>query len=83
VNARVMVDPALVPGRHNIFVSGNDAGAKEQVKAWLGSWFGWSADQIIDLGDITSARGAEMMLPIWIRLFGVFGDPNFNWGVVR
>jgi predicted dinucleotide-binding enzyme len=56
VNADVMVDPAIVPGKHTMFVSGNDEGAKEQVRVLLKS-FGWADDAILDLGDITAARG--------------------------
>ncbi|MEW1984520.1 hypothetical protein [Pseudarthrobacter oxydans] len=38
---------------------------------------------VIDLGDITTARGAEMLLPLWLRLYAVLGTPNFNIKVVR
>ena len=61
--------PALADdGNHHIFVSGNDAEAKAQVSEWLRTWFGWR--HILDLGDITSVRGAETHLPLWLRLFG-------------
>ena len=56
MNCEVMVDPSRVPGDHDVFVSGNDGGAKDQVKQLLGS-FGWNADRVIDLGDITTSRG--------------------------
>ena len=51
-----MVDPGSVPGEHDLFVCGNDEAAKAEVKALLGS-FGWPADRILDLGDISAARG--------------------------
>ncbi|MFC0455116.1 hypothetical protein ACFFGR_00905 [Arthrobacter liuii] len=38
---------------------------------------------IIDPGDITTARGAEMVLPLWLRLFGALGTPDFTFKVVR
>ena len=76
----VMVNPALVPGDSDVFVSGNDAAAKAQVVALLKS-FGWKAP--MDLGDISTARGTEMMLPIWVRLYGVLGQPIFNFKIVR
>jgi len=79
-NAAVMVNPSVVPGDHDIFVSGNDAGAKSQVGELLGS-FGWKT--IIDLGDISSARGVEMLLPIWLRLMGTFKTATFNFHVAR
>ena len=81
MSALVMVNPASVPGDHNVFLSGNDAEAKEQVAALLQDWFGWQPQQIVDLGDITAARGTEMLLPIWLRLFGMFQHPFFNFHV--
>lgn len=78
----VMVDPTLVPGDHNVFVSGNDADAKKRVGDLLGE-FGWKPSNILDLGDITTARGPEMVLPIWVRLYGALGTANFNFAVVR
>ena len=81
-NAQVMVDPARVAGGdHDLFISGNDAAAKARVTELLKRWFGWRS--VIDLGDITTARGAEMLLPIWVRLMGVLGTPLFNFKIVR
>ena len=80
--AAVMVDPAKVAnGDHDLFVSGNDAEAKERVTELLKQWFGWRS--VIDLGDITTARGAEMLLPIWVRLYGALGTAMFNFRIVR
>lgn len=83
MNAAVMVEPTLVPGEHNVFLSGNDVTAKGQVAGWLTEWFGWMPASIIDLGDITSARGAEMLLPMWVRLFGALGTPRINFHIAR
>jgi predicted dinucleotide-binding enzyme len=81
-NAQVMVNPAQVGGGdHDLFVSGNDAAAKARVTELLKQWFGWRT--VIDLGDITTARGAEMLLPIWVRLMGALGTPFFNFKIVR
>jgi predicted dinucleotide-binding enzyme len=81
VNAFVMADPSIVAGgEHTVFVSGNEEPAKAQVTELLRS-FGWR--QIIDLGDITTARGPEMYLPLWIRLWGALGTGTFNVSVVR
>jgi predicted dinucleotide-binding enzyme len=81
MNARLMVDPGAVGGgAHTVFVSGNDAGAKQTVGELLAS-FGWK--DIVDLGDISSARGAEMILPLWLRVFGALKTPMFNFKVVR
>ena len=82
MNCEIMVDPARVPGDHTVFVSGNDQGAKTQVKQLLGT-FGWGDGQIIDLGDITTSRGPEMYLPLWLELCGALGSGAFNINVVR
>lgn len=81
MNAHVMVNPALLAGDHDVFVSGNDAAAKAQVTEILRDCFGWQS--IIDLGDIKTARGTEMLLPIWLNLMGVLQTPMFNFKVVR
>ena len=84
VNCEVMANPSLVPGDHNLFICGNDATAKEEVISLLVSWFGWKPENIIDLGDITGARGMEMLMPFWLRLFrDVIGHPHFNYQIVR
>ena len=81
MNASVMVDPASVAGGdHSVFVSGNDADAKA-VTAGLLAELGHR--DIIDLGDITTARGTEMLLPIWLRLWGAFGNADFNFKIAR
>jgi predicted dinucleotide-binding enzyme len=82
MNAQVMVDPDRVPGDHDAFICGDDDGAKDEVSKLLQS-FGWPAERIIDLGDITAARGQEMYLPLWLRLIGAAGGPNFNIKVVH
>jgi predicted dinucleotide-binding enzyme len=77
INARVMTDPGRLPGAHNIFICGDDEGAKATVSELLQS-FGWPRDSIVDLGDITAARGTEMYLPLWLRLMGSLGTADFN-----
>jgi predicted dinucleotide-binding enzyme len=79
VNAAVMVNP--VPGTH-VFVCSDDDAAKAEVAELLQS-FGWGADAIVDLGGIDGARGAEMYLPLWVRMMGVLGTPDFNIAIVR
>jgi 8-hydroxy-5-deazaflavin:NADPH oxidoreductase len=81
MNAYVMVAPGRVAGGdHTVFVSGNDAAAKQTATELLRS-FGWK--DVIDLGDITTARGTEMLLPIWVRLWGAMGNPMFNFKIAR
>ena len=82
MNCNLMVNPGLVAnGDHDIFISGNDVEAKATVTKILRDWFGWKS--IVDLGDITNARATEMLLPIWVRLYGKFQSPNFNFKIVR
>lgn len=76
----LMVAPASVPGLHDVFLCGNDAAAKETVAAILRQ-IGWSDP--VDLGDITAARGMEMLMPMWLRLYQHFGDSRFNWHIAR
>jgi len=78
MNAAIMVNPLLVPGEHDVFLCGNDHGAKAAVTELLRS-FGWR--NIVDLGDITAARGMEMVLPVWLRLWGALKTPHFNFHI--
>ncbi|GBC85973.1 hypothetical protein HRbin11_02440 [bacterium HR11] len=80
VNSSVMVNPSLVPGDHDAFICGNDPEAKAFVTTVLKDWFGWRS--VIDLGDITAARATEMLLPMWLRLWGVLQTPVFGLKVV-
>jgi hypothetical protein len=81
MNAYLMVGPEkLAGGDHSVFLSGNDAAAKETVSELLRS-FGWK--DIVDLGDITTARGTEMMLPIWTRIYMATQNPMFAFKLVR
>ncbi len=81
MTAAVMVDPQqLADGQHSVFVSGNDDAAKGTVTELLRA-FGHT--DVIDLGDITTARGPEMMLPVWLRLLGSVGTPMLNFKIVR
>lgn len=77
INWEVMVDPAIVPGDHVIFVCGNDEDAKSETTRLLGE-IGWPTERVIDLGDISQARGPEMYLPLWLRLMGSLDTTRFN-----
>lgn len=76
MNTNVMVDPDLVPGEHDVFMCGNDEAAKAQVAELLRE-IGWPGKRIVDLGDITAARGQELYVALWIRLMSALG-PTFN-----
>ncbi len=80
LTAALMVRPDTLPEGSSVFVSGNDAEAKSTVSALLEEL--GHAD-VIDLGDLSTARGAEMMLPLWLRLMGALETPIFNVKIVR
>jgi predicted dinucleotide-binding enzyme len=77
----LMVNPRMLPDTHVNFVCGNDAGAKTTVKGLLKT-FGWRDDELVDLGDITAARGVESWLPLWVRIFGATQNGAFNLKLV-
>ena len=80
VNCEVMVNAKKTNGDPTMFVAGNNAAAKDETKAIL-KQFGWN--DIIDLGDITGARGMEMVLPIWLRVWGATQNGYFGFKIVR
>jgi predicted dinucleotide-binding enzyme len=81
MNAYLMADPKqLAGGDFTTFVSGDDAAAKARVVSLLESM---GHTDVIDLGDLSTARGPEMMLPVWIRLWNTLGTPMFNFKIVR
>jgi predicted dinucleotide-binding enzyme len=78
-----MVDPSLVPGDHVVFLSGDSAEAKQQVKELLDQ-FGWSEKQILDLGGLETATGPEMLMQLWLDVViarGGFDAGPFNFAV--
>jgi predicted dinucleotide-binding enzyme len=82
VTAAVMIDPAMLAGGdHTLPICGNDEAAKQQVTAWLAEWFGWR--DVLDLGDITAARGTEAYLLFWLRLTQATGSSIVNTKVLR
>ena len=76
----VMINPRGLGNDSTIFVAGNDASAR-QTAASIAADLGWT--DVFDLGDLTAARGLEMYLPLWIRIFGQLGRPEFNIKVIR
>jgi 8-hydroxy-5-deazaflavin:NADPH oxidoreductase len=80
INCGLMLNPMGLKGKHDLFICGNDAEAKSKVTALLQS-FGWK--NIHDLGDITNARATEMLLPVWVRLYGKFHTAHFNFHIVK
>jgi 8-hydroxy-5-deazaflavin:NADPH oxidoreductase len=80
VNANVMVDPAKLLEKTHVFVSGNDIEAKATVVRILHDWFGWK--EIIDLGNIATARSVEMYVLLWHTLRNAISSQRFNIKVV-
>jgi predicted dinucleotide-binding enzyme len=78
----LMVNPNMIGGgNHTNFICGNDADAKTKVKSLLNE-FGWKNENILDLGDITNARGTEAVLPIWLRVWSATQNGAFNFKIV-
>lgn len=84
VNAALMIDARQVGrGAHTLFLSGNDKDAKNKAAHFLNDAFNWKGDQLIDLGDITTARVTEGLMPLWVQLWQTLGTALFNIKVVR
>jgi 8-hydroxy-5-deazaflavin:NADPH oxidoreductase len=78
----LMVNPSMIGGGdHHNFLCGNNAEAKMEVRKLLNQ-FGWKDEKLLDIGDITSARGTELMLPVWLRVMNVKQNGAFNFKVV-
>jgi 8-hydroxy-5-deazaflavin:NADPH oxidoreductase len=80
VNAAVMVNPGALPETSTIFLAGDDPLAREAVRELLGE-LGWV--DIVEFPTLDAARGLEMWLPLWVRLMGALGTPDFNLRLVR
>lgn len=80
VNSTVMVEPTRAGEGHQVFVSGDDAAAKAEVTALLES-FGWKS--VLDLGALSTARGVEAYVLLWVALWGKLGTAEFNFAVTR
>jgi 8-hydroxy-5-deazaflavin:NADPH oxidoreductase len=73
MNAYLMADPTVL-------IAGSYTDANTRVAELLRS-FGWS--DVVDLGDITTAQGTEVYLPLWARIWGVTQNPTFTTKVAR
>ncbi|MDO8366192.1 MAG: NAD(P)-binding domain-containing protein [Saprospiraceae bacterium] len=76
----LMVNPRALGEDSTVFVSGNDAAAKATVTGILKE-FGWKDSEILDLGDITTARGTESLLLVWLRVYSATKNGFFNFKV--
>ena len=80
MNNAVMVDPGRLGAETTVFVSGDDAEAKEKVTALLREI---GHTDVLDLGGLDSARGAEMYVVLWVRAAMALGGSDFGIKVVR
>lgn len=81
LSVTVSVNPGSVgDGDTTVFVAGDDAEARSQVKVLVES-LGWR--DVVELEGLHHARGLEMWLPLWVRLMSTFGTADFNLKVVR
>lgn len=79
----LMVDPGLIAGGNHInYICGNDKEAKAKVIALI-KQFGWRDETLLDLGDITNARGTEATLLIWLRVYGATKTGAFNFSLAK
>ena len=67
-----MVDPRILATPPTVFLSGDDDDAKKTVLGLL-TELGWPAEWIIDLGDITTARGPEAVALLTWDFFRRYG----------
>ncbi len=81
IAASVMVDPGRVgDGDTTVFAAADDEQARAVVVGLLEE-LGWH--DIIELDELSAARGLEMYLPLWVRLMGRLGTADFNVRLVR
>jgi predicted dinucleotide-binding enzyme len=78
----IMVNPKMVGnGDHTNYICGDNQQAKEKVTGLL-KQFGWDQKNILDLGPISSARGTEAVLPVWLRIWTATQNGAFNFKIV-
>jgi len=80
MNCTLMVDPSTLSESHTVFMSGNDGDAKKRARELLQA-LGWK--DVIDLGDVTTARATESYLALWVAVWKALGTVQFNIKVVR
>jgi predicted dinucleotide-binding enzyme len=82
VAAHIIADPTTLPAPTTLFLSGNDAGAKEVVAGLL-IGLGWPPESLFDLGGIANAYGQEHYLPLFGTIMQQLGTPAFNIAIVK
>ncbi len=82
VAAVVIADPSTLTAPSTLFLSGDDAGAKEVVSSLLVD-LGWTRESLFDLGGITHAYGQEHYLALFGSMLQKLDTPYFNIAVVQ
>ena len=82
VAAVVIADPSTLTAPTTLFLSGDDAGAKEVVSSLLVD-LGWPAESLFDLGGIANAYGQEHYLALFGSILQKLDTPYFNIAVVQ
>ncbi|MDG4859272.1 NAD(P)-binding domain-containing protein [Streptomyces sp. T-3] len=78
----VMVNPRrTLPEPSTVFLSGDDAAAKERVGALLGD-LGWPPETRLDLGGIGTARGQEHAAFLFMAVGDALSNYHFNFKVI-
>jgi 8-hydroxy-5-deazaflavin:NADPH oxidoreductase len=82
VAAVVIAEPSTLAAPTTLFLSGDDAGAKEIVSRLLTD-LGWPLESLFDLGGITNAYGQEHYLALFGAMLQKLGTPYFNIAIVK
>ena len=76
----LMIHPETLGEETTVFVSGDDPDAKAVVTTLLHEL---GHIDVLDLGGLSTARGVEMWLALWVRIMGALGGADFNLKIVR
>jgi hypothetical protein len=82
VGGEIGVNPTLLSGPTNIFLSGDDEAAKGVVSGLLAE-FGWAPDRQIDLGGIATAKAVEHYFLLFAATMRALGTREFNIAITR
>ncbi|MFD7966171.1 NADPH-dependent F420 reductase [Streptomyces zaomyceticus] len=81
VDRKVMIAPDSLEGPGTVFLSGEDAEAKDVVRGLVAE-LGWSDDALLDLGGIATARGQEHFALLFMGIAQATGTYEFGIRVV-
>ncbi len=82
VGYELQVKPGrLAGGNHDVFVSGNDPGARRAAARFLRTAYGWK--RVIDLGKLATARGQDSLVVTWLELYEALGTERFGIKIVK